>query len=239
MRKTHPVASQKVSHGSNEFRGFDTQLQQLPTYNHQRSVANPRRPMRHPSSLHPLQRRRRSQMNPGRGWGAKSQRQHGKDWEVAMVASIWQSDSVRNLLQLDLDLFTVGFNQCCFGPPCKKPTHILSSIPGLLSWGVSGWPQFDENNRYLGPILPCGCQVQTALAKKRNSEAFRTTGTSAYPAQMDVSLAQSRCASLEIYAVLSSGRGQARKHRCKRGSGFKFQLKGTRGLWENGFTQVL
>ena len=117
-------------------------------------------------------------------------------------ASIWQSESVRNLLQLDLDLFTVGFNQCCFGAPYKKPTRIISNIPGLQSWGFSGWPLFDEANTYLGPIRACGCQVRITLAKRGNSEGFRTAGTSAYPAQMDESLAQAVVMALK--SMLSS-----------------------------------
>ena len=117
-------------------------------------------------------------------------------------ASIWQSESVRSLLQLDLGLFTVGFNQCCFGAPYKKPTRIISNIPGLQSWGYSGWPQFDEANAYLGPIRSCGCQTRITLAKRSNSESFRTTGTSAYPAQMDESLAQAVV--LALKSMLSS-----------------------------------
>lgn len=117
-------------------------------------------------------------------------------------ASIWQSESVRNLLQLDLDLFTVGFNQCCFGAPYKKPTHIISNIPELRAWGFSGWPLFDEANTYLGPIQTCGCQVSITLAKRGNSEGFRTTGTSAYPARMDESLAQAVVMALK--SMLSS-----------------------------------
>ena len=117
-------------------------------------------------------------------------------------ASIWQSESVRNLLQLDLDLFTVGFNQCCFGAPYKKPTRIISNIPGLQSWGFSGWPLFDEANTYLWPIRACGCQVRITLAKRGNSEGFRTAGTSAYPAQMDESLAQAVVMALK--SMLSS-----------------------------------
>ena len=117
-------------------------------------------------------------------------------------ASIWQLESVRNLLQLDLDLFTVGFNQCCFGAPYKKPTRIISNIPGLRSWGFSGWPQFDVANNYLGPICPCGYQIQTTLVKRSNSEMFRTAGTSAYPARMDESLAQAVV--LALKSMLSS-----------------------------------
>ena len=117
-------------------------------------------------------------------------------------ASIWQSESVRNLLQLDLGLFTVGFNQCCFGAPYKKPTRIISNIPGLQSWGFSGWPRFDEANTYLGPIRACGCQVRITLAKRGNLEGFRTAGTSAYPARMDASLAQAVVMALK--SMLSS-----------------------------------
>ena len=105
-------------------------------------------------------------------------------------ASIWQLEKVQQLLLLELGLFTVGFNQCCFGTPYRKPTRVISNLPGIRSWGAEGWPQFDVDNQYLGPIVKCGCNISVSLAKKRNSEGFRTTGTSAYPAAMDAALAQ-------------------------------------------------
>ena len=105
-------------------------------------------------------------------------------------ASIWQRENLRKLLELDLGLFTLGFNQCCFGTPYKKPTRILSNIPGVKRWGHLGWPQFDADNHYLGPIVQCGCQTGITLIKRKNSEGFKTTGTSAYPQAMDISLAR-------------------------------------------------
>ena len=106
-------------------------------------------------------------------------------------AAMWQLQQVRELLHLSaLQLFTVAFNQCCFGALYKKPTRVISNLPELKHWGRSGWPQFDGDFNYMGPIQPCSCQTSWTLAKRSNQEEFRTTNTSAYPPDMDKSLAQ-------------------------------------------------
>ena len=106
-------------------------------------------------------------------------------------AAMWQLQQVQQLLHLEaLRLFTVAFNQCCFGAQYKKPTRVISNLPEVKHWGREGWPQFDKDYNYMGPIQPCSCQTSWTLAKRSNQEEFRTTQTSAYPPDMDHSLAQ-------------------------------------------------
>eukprot|EP00438_Fugacium_kawagutii_P019242 Skav234690 [mRNA] locus=scaffold3643:122257:124248:- [translate_table: standard] len=107
-------------------------------------------------------------------------------------ASIWQLDEMRDLVEEDnvLELFTLAFNQCCFGAPYRKPTRLLTNLETLRSWGTIGWPEFDEDGRYTGPLArSCACQPTMSLAKSKKDTTFRTTGTSAYPPRMDEGLA--------------------------------------------------
>ena len=114
-----------------------------------------------------------------------------EDQAILDPAAIWQLDEVRVLLKLgQLHLFTVSFNQCCFGAGYKKPTRILTNLEPLKKWGPGGWPVFDEQFNYMGPLLPCSCNTSWTLARRTNQEAFRTTHTSAYPPAMDAALAQ-------------------------------------------------
>ena len=114
-----------------------------------------------------------------------------EDGLIQDPAAIWQFEKVRRLLEhKGLKLFTLAFNQNCFGAPYKKPTRILSNVEVFKQWGFQGWPVFDDQYQYVGPIVPCDCKINWTLAKSSNFEGFRTTGTSAYPAAMDAALAR-------------------------------------------------
>eukprot|EP00438_Fugacium_kawagutii_P024076 Skav212939 [mRNA] locus=scaffold374:464240:467185:- [translate_table: standard] len=105
-------------------------------------------------------------------------------------ASIWQLSQVRNLLNLSPHISTVAINQCCWGTPWRKPTRLLTTSAVVKAWGPNEWPSFDEHGRYAGPLnRSCGCQVNTHLARTSNEEAFRTSGTDAYPAALDEGIA--------------------------------------------------
>ena len=107
-----------------------------------------------------------------------------EDRAVLRSAAIWQLDEVRRLV--DENVFTVAINQCCWGTSWRKPTRLLANSRQIRKWGPSGWPQFDDEGFYTGPLKQdCGCQVTRSLAKRSNDEAFRTTGTSVYPARLD------------------------------------------------------
>ena len=108
-------------------------------------------------------------------------------------ASIWQLDRLRTLVRSDspLALYTVVFNQCCWGAPYRKPTRLLTNMLPLKSWGPCQWPQFDTHRNYLGPqVVACQCRTTVTLAKKPNDTGFRTSTTSVYPERMDRALAE-------------------------------------------------
>ena len=108
-------------------------------------------------------------------------------------ASIWQLPRMRALVRQDatLELFTVVFNQCCWGAPYRKPTRLITNLAALRTWGQCQWPQFDAHRHYVGPILACRCKPTVTLAKAKEDTSFRTSTTSTYPAAMDEQLAQS------------------------------------------------
>ena len=111
-----------------------------------------------------------------------------EDRAVLRPAAIWQLDEVRRLV--DENVFTVAINQCCWGTSWRKPTRLLANSRQIRKWGPSGWPQFDDEGFYTGPLKQdCGCQVIRSLAKRSNDEAFRTTGTSVYPPRLDEAIA--------------------------------------------------
>ena len=106
-----------------------------------------------------------------------------EDRAVLRPASLWQ---LRKAVGR-----TIFSHQCCWGTPWRKPTRLLSNSEKIKAWGPIGWPQFDEEGFYLGPLQQnCGCKITTTLAKKDNSEGFRTTGTSVYPPRLDEAIAE-------------------------------------------------
>ena len=107
-------------------------------------------------------------------------------------ASIWQLTRMRAVIDITspLQLFTVVFNQCCWGAPYQKPTRLVANIQELRSWGSCLWPQFDAHFHYLGPELACQCKPTVTLARSKTDSGFRTSTTSAYPVAMDQALAQ-------------------------------------------------
>ena len=112
-----------------------------------------------------------------------------EDRAVLRPASIWQLQELRKAV--GRTIFSVAINQCCWGTPWRKPTRLLSNSKKIKAWGPIGWPQFDEEGFYVGPLQQsCGCKITTTLAKKDNSEGFRTTGTSVYPPRLDEAIAE-------------------------------------------------
>lgn len=112
-----------------------------------------------------------------------------EDRAVLRPASIWQLQELRKAV--GGTIFSVAINQCCWGTPWRKPTRLLSNSKKIKAWGPIGWWQFDEEGFYVGPLQQsCGCKITTTLAKKDNSEGFRTTGTSVYPPRLDEAIAE-------------------------------------------------
>ena len=115
-----------------------------------------------------------------------------EDGMIMEPASIWQLHRMRALLfeRAALNLFTVVFNQCCWGAPYRKPTRLITNLQALQQWGACQWPVFDAYRNYVGPILECTCHPTVTLARSREDTTFRTSNTSIYPMAMDAALAQ-------------------------------------------------
>ena len=103
-------------------------------------------------------------------------------------ASMWQRQEWVRILE-EQDMFTVVYNQCCWGASYRKPTRSVTNLPDIRRWGPNEWPIFDEDRMYIGPCINCSCNPQRSLVKKHNYQTFETTGTSSYPPDMDLALA--------------------------------------------------
>ena len=49
-------------------------------------------------------------------------------------ASMWQREEWKKIL-LQPDMFTVAFNQCCWGALYRKPTRSVSNFTDISHWG--------------------------------------------------------------------------------------------------------
>ena len=107
-------------------------------------------------------------------------------------ASIWQLSAVRALVSAQgSHIRTVAISQCCWGTPWRKPTRLLASSKYVWNWGSNEWPQFNEDERYVGPILRnCNCNIAVSLARQAEDDSFRTSGTDIYPPRLDEAIAQ-------------------------------------------------
>ena len=48
---------------------------------------------------------------------------------------------------------------CAFVAETAKPTRFITNITDLVPGAVGGWPSFDANGEYTGPLpLSCGCR---------------------------------------------------------------------------------
>ena len=70
-------------------------------------------------------------------------------------ASMWQLEALRKVAK-KRGMDTIAFHQCTYGADYPKPTRFLSDARGLLQLGFGGWPTFNKDLYYLGP-LPRSC----------------------------------------------------------------------------------
>ena len=111
--------------------------------------------------------------------------------EVLRPASVWQLEDLRSQVSPETGRKTRVFRQCSFDAPYEKPTRVVTDIEAIAAWGYDGWPVFDSAGWYVGPLpKSCGHSDHVSLAKASAGEAFRTTGTSAYPPLMDLAIAE-------------------------------------------------
>ena len=127
-----------------------------------------------------------------RGFFVRSLLEHPEDLgrvPTGVPASIWQLDDIRQAHGSSRFWAVAGY-QCQF-PNCdrSKPTRLLSDLEGVEEFGYLGWPVFDPDNNYVGP-LPDSCGHTGANRHKqkmigRSSQGgFNTSPTAAYPAGM-------------------------------------------------------
>ena len=129
-------------------------------------------------------------------------------------ASIWQLPELQRAAQEGnaLHLFTVVFNQCCWGAPYRKPTRLLTNLQALRDWGPLAWPTFDGQGCYSGPATDlCACLPTVSLARTAADDTFRTSATSIYPEPMDRALAQAILSDLQVKPSSTKEGGECRK----------------------------
>lgn len=81
-------------------------------------------------------------------------------------------------------------NQCEFGADYLKPTRLLSDAHGVLAVGHPGWPTFNKEDYYMGP-LPRSCgHSHPPLIGTQQAGGFKTGPTAAYPPGMNQMLAK-------------------------------------------------
>jgi hypothetical protein len=79
----------------------------------------------------------------------------GRSASGVTPASIWQLEETQSLL-VEGGASTWAFFQCSFGGTSARPMRGLGNIQSLKEMRYSGWPYFDDSERYLGP-LPSSC----------------------------------------------------------------------------------
>ena len=105
-------------------------------------------------------------------------------------ASVWQLEEMRKFVDSG-NAFTFAVFQCHFGAQSPKPTRFVTTFPLAQSFPWQGWPQFDEDRSYLGP-LPAACSHPFHVRKligKENGK-WKTADAAAYPPPLCKWLAQ-------------------------------------------------
>ncbi|CAE8655766.1 unnamed protein product [Polarella glacialis] len=124
--------------------------------------------------------------------GARFLKEHPEDLgRVASgePASTWQLPCTRQLAE-DSDADTVALHQCRWPKvEVRKPTRLMGTVSNLRSMGHAGWPSFNKQGFYLGP-LPQHCgHNHNALIGRNLAGNFHTAATAAYPPPMCSALA--------------------------------------------------
>lgn len=114
----------------------------------------------------------------------------GKTINGDKPASVWQLEEMRKFVESG-SAFTFAIFQCHFGAQSPKPTRFVTTFPLAKSFPWQGWPQFDEDRNYLGP-LPSACSHQFHVRKLIGKEKgkWKTADSAAYPPPLCKWLAQ-------------------------------------------------
>lgn len=97
--------------------------------------------------------------------------------------SIWQWEEIHNLLAWCHGI-TMAIHQCQFGALTSKPTRLMCNFQVRDRRCHLGFPKFDKNYRYLGPLPPkCGHRHTYKLMGKTGNR-WNTSPSAAYPPGM-------------------------------------------------------
>ena len=64
---------------------------------------------------------------------------------------MWQDERAARLAKMHGGL-RVAIHQENFGTPFPKPIGLMGTLEGLADLGVVGWPRYDPDGNYTGPL---------------------------------------------------------------------------------------
>ena len=95
--------------------------------------------------------------------------------------SIWQFTNIQSLKD-EKGVVTGAIRQSDFGTGYQKPTRLLGRLPGMGQRMALGWPSFDGEDKYLGPLTKFAGDSVRLIG--REGADFKTTSTAAWPLQL-------------------------------------------------------
>ena len=129
-------------------------------------------------------------------------------------ASDWQWNTIRDLAELD-EVKTGALRQSDWETDYQKPTRLLGRWLCIEMILMVGWPTFDEDNSYQGPLNRQ--KINKEMLVGRNKGVFKTAATAAWPAALCEVLARNLEAQLLQTASASKaqdeGESRGRKRR--------------------------
>lgn len=102
--------------------------------------------------------------------------------ELGTPASPWQLDAFRKLT--DCGYCSFAFLQHRFGAPAAKPSRLLTDLWSLARGGALGWPSFDAEGFYRGPLVFDSTVPAEQLVQNDGSAKELLASTGAYPPRM-------------------------------------------------------
>ncbi len=115
-------------------------------------------------------------------------------------ASIWQREDVRRLVA-DSGFKNVAFRQSYYAGQTAKPTRPLGNVSARYKYGKCGWPTFNDEGRYEGPLLPSTTSSASPIGK--DEKGFRTSPSAACPPRLCAALADTLLG--EVFLRLRQG----------------------------------
>ena len=101
-------------------------------------------------------------------------------------ASIWRWPAVRRLAEQD-KWQTGALLQSSWGRAFAKPTRFVYCLPGFAASLFAGWPSFDDEGFYVGPLPRLGAP-EVLIGKK--GSVFKTLSAAAWPSELCRELAR-------------------------------------------------